>query len=225
MPLPALGNPHLIICEGMSDKAFFTHLLATRAIFDFDVRCPWEMQKGLEGEDGIVELLKAITMDRNFNLLKLILIFVDADDNPTLRFSKFQDALRNGAPTGHPPYPVPNAPGVIAISTNAPATVIQLLPEHNSPGAMETLCWNAGKQKNNVIETCVNQFASCIGANEWLPQKYDKFRLRSLISANAPKNPDLPITYLWDEMPKLVPLESAVFDQLANFLVQIKQQV
>ena len=217
-----LSCEKLIVVEGGSDKALFNGLLNNRNIIGFDVLCPWDMEKGLEGEDAIRHLLDAIVISRNFEKLQKILIVIDSDDNPDDKFKKFQAVLSKTKPfSDGNRYPIPNNPNEFSPAGGGLQVAIQLLPTPQATGAMETLCWNAAIAHCQSVQSCIDEFANCVGAHNWSPQKLAKFKLRSLISTQHQSNPDLPTTYLWEQAPTIVPLESNIFDPLAEFLANL----
>lgn len=213
----------LILVEGSSDKAFFEKLLENRNIEGFNVFSPWDMGTKLEGEDSIKHLLDTLPIQRGFDAIERILVVVDSDTDPVEKFNKFKKLLSEtkvlSGRTGR--YPEPITPNIFESSGNGLSVAIMTLPCSSSTGAMETLCLQAAMPQFPAAANCIDAFVTCAGADLWSPQKLAKFRLRSLISTQHDKNPDLPTTYLWDCAPNIVPLSSAAFDVLADFLNNI----
>ena len=227
MPLK-LTQRKLIVVEGLSDKAFLEAFLPQRGLDHFDVFAPWEMGNRLEGKDAIPNLLDAIQTQRTFWSLPVekVVVLVDSDEDPAAAFAQTQAALRKIAPALDNAkqaldWPIPAAPDTPASTAGMPDVVIRLMPDSQHSGAFETLCWEAGISANPNHAACIQAFADCVDTSAWLPQKQSKFLLRALVSASAPKNPDLPTTKLWEKMPNLVPVNSTVFDSLAAFLAAI----
>jgi uncharacterized protein DUF3226 len=218
-----LNASKLILVEGSSDKAFFQALLKNRGINDFEVNSPWDMGNNEEGEDAIKILLDLLPVHPNFENVKKIIIVVDSDNDPIEKFRKFQAIIQNtNVFSGKSEkYPVPTSLKNFASANNCPDVAVVLLPDSNTNGAMETLCLQAAIPNYPKISTCIDNFVNCINANEWSPQKNSKLKLRTLISSQYPKNPDLPTTRLWEVAPDIVPLNSPIFDNLANFLAGI----
>ncbi len=198
-------------------------LLSKRDITGFDVCCPMDHDGKLGGEDAIRELLDGISFDKNFGRLEHLILMIDADDDPVAKFSKMQSVLQKTQPISNSGlrYPVPTAVDTFVSVAGAPSVAITLLPGGGRAGAMESLCWQAGVTDHQELVKCINEFGNCVGISGWLPQKQDKFKLRCLITGANQTNPDLPTTQLWNEVPELVPVDSAVFDALASFLKSI----
>ncbi len=218
-----LNGTKLLLVEGSSDKAFFDNLLKERNVQGFDVFCPKNADKTLGGEDAIKHLLKALPLSKDFYKIEKIIIVTDADCDSSQKFNKFQQLLNNTDKISgtNDKYPVPTAPYEFATSASNLSVAVMTLPLYESTGAMESICLAAAMPIFPVEMECINNFVSCISAHQWSPQKLAKLKLRSLISTQYKKNPDLPTTYLWIEAPEIVPLESEVFDPLIEYLKQV----
>ncbi|MBF0425461.1 MAG: hypothetical protein HQL66_06555 [Magnetococcales bacterium] len=221
-----LKETKLVIVEGRSDQCLIQHLMDHHEISGIQVLCPGDLNEQFGGVEAIVKLLGALKLNREFHQVQGILLLIDADEKPGDQFTKIRSLLQN-APGG---WPVPDKLGQPARKEGIPAVTVHLLPDNETPGAMETLLWNAAVKvadRQKLVE-CIETFEQCIHAyhgeqrhdEKWLPQKRDKLKFRCLISAVNPKNPDLPTTRLWEgeETRALVPLDSPVFDSLVNVL-------
>jgi hypothetical protein len=218
--LGSITHRHLILCEGMHDVQFFQHLAHLRGHPVFQASSCGNIAGAPRGRDGIDYLttaLDALPGIPNFDRLTDILVVADNDDDPDVAFQKVQQMINATAEIrpGHR-YAAPAYREVKAGSD--PAVTVLMIPEGNVPGALDSLCLVAARNRQPAIGFCVDHFASCVNPVGWALQKVHKMKLRALISAAHPTDPYIAPAWVWRDNTDLVPLDDPIFDRIDAFL-------
>jgi hypothetical protein len=220
-----LGNQRLgrdkvvIVCEGITDEAFFTSLLAAREISGFQVIRTHALV-GVGGDTAWTEALNALIAEPNFERLQAIIVVGDNDSEPARKFQLIRAAIAQtteilSAGTTRK-LDVPEVPLVRA--GNAPGVVIMMIPWTEEHGNLETLCFRAVRAAFPAKAACVDEFAVCTSAEGWPISHRSKMQVRSYLASGHQSKPEFGLTRVWKEAPHLIPLENAAFDQIAAFL-------
>jgi hypothetical protein len=200
----------LILCEGAHDRAFLEALHQDRELPGAQITCPSNHNLP-PGKDGFGGFLTAIQGWTSFPRLKELVIVADSDDNPAKAFQDVVAEIGKAAAYPLPTVPHTKIPG-------PPSVAVIMIPWHNKPGALETLCFEAAARAFPAQAACVDQLASCTGADQWPTQKLAKMRLRALVATTFRKRPDVSLGYIWTQAPNLVPISDVVFDGVADVL-------
>jgi hypothetical protein len=210
-----ITHPHLILCEGKGDAAFFRALTAKHGLDGFQIGYPSE-EKGMGGgfgKDAFAGFLKGLPTRSGYkSTLRTILIATDNDSNPDESFRKVSTRIGEAGLT------VPTRP--LEIAQGTPRVTVLMLPEGGKPGVLETLLL-AACDKSPTVTKCLEEYADCTGAKTWPQGQLDKMRLRSLISASCQQDPECSITWIWKKNYNPISLDNACFDPLLTFLRQI----
>jgi hypothetical protein len=221
MGLTALTHKHLLLCEGMHDVQFFQHLAQARGLPAFQATSCGNVVGAAPGRDGIQHLTGALNalpaLPTFYTKLESILIVADNDGDHAKALRTVQQYINEAVDIGpgHR-YMAPTTPQV-TVGAN-PAVTILMLPWTALPGALDTLCLAAARNKEPAVATCVDAFETCINPVDWGPQKVAKMKLRAHISAAYPTDPYISPAWVWRDNTDLVPLNDPVFDQVEQFL-------
>lgn len=219
MGVQAISNQYLFLCEGPHDKAFLEHLREKRGLPSFQCEAFGDVAGAdNNGIDMLTQALDALPALTGFESIKRILIVADNDTSPSDSFKKVCDLIGSAGPLGNgAQYGVPQRPQTYA--GTGPEIIVLMLPWTDEPGALETLCYQASMNACPKETGCVEEFAKCSNIESWeSPTKIAKMKLHSLIAVFHKRNPGLTPRRVWDDIPKAVPLEDTVFDNIANFL-------
>lgn len=212
-----LSKEVIIICEGAADKNFFRKLIEKRSgLPQFDI--PFPMQgKDLGGVNAFKHWLEAIRGDRRgFSKLKGVLLVADSASNPISTFNDVCTQIKNA--TG---YAIPTKPDEVTPRVaDYPQVAVMLIPNESSPGGLESLCVSEITNREPWISTCVNKFLSCgnIQALKWSPEKLDKARYHSMISALNEDDPSRALSYAFKDPNPVISVENPCFDEVYNKL-------
>lgn len=221
-----ISKPFVILCEGMHDSQFFTHLIRVRQIPDRFEIVSVNYALGLTSSTGggntkFTDALDAIVAVSGFNNVLKVLVVADCDDNPAQEFQRTCSEINAAAAIIGPPrsqFVAPGAPSTVAGAN--PEVAVLMMPPNFVAGSLSTMCWAAAKNANPVPAACVDAFAACTGAVNWTPNKLAKMKLHALIAGTYQAKPNLGPAYVWSLRPdpRLVPLTDPVFDDVEAFL-------
>lgn len=220
MGLRALDYRRLIICEGAHDAQFFETLCSMHNL-EFQVASAGHIAgaKNREGIDSLTRALDALPGIPGFASLDSILIAADNDTEPSETVLKVKELIRATAPFDNAGYAVPD--DVLIPSAGQPSITLLMLPWHNVPGSLDTLCMRAAFNKRSALGGHVDAFAVAAGVgaeNGWSITKEHKMKLRSFMSAAYRKDPYLSPAWVWQDKTDLVPLSDSVFSEIVSFL-------
>ena len=220
MRLRAINREYVLLCEGMHDVQFFSHLILQRNLPSFEIlSCGHVVDAPRDGISHLTEALDELPSIPGFQNLRAILIVADNDSDPAVAFARVTTMINATAeilgPTNRR-YIAPLVP-LTKAGTN-PVIVVMMIPLTDVPGSLDTMCLTAAMNGAPTIAPCVEAFAKCAGADTWPITKLGKMKLRSLISAGYRDNPYLQPAWVWRDGTSLVPLPDHVFDNIASFL-------
>jgi len=209
----------IVLCEGNDDAAFFTQLIRFRELRSLDVRAP--TREDHAGHSGFGRRMVALKTETDIENTPAIIIVRDCNADPGSAFRSLVVQIRESGG-----YGVPDAPRRLARSQGRmlPPICVLMLPWDNQPGALETLCYESAAARRPEIAECVDSYVRCVqfDIEAWGTVKHDKFRLRCLLSAACPSEPNTALRYAWSgdkgRPTDLVPLGHRCFDEIANFL-------
>jgi hypothetical protein len=209
----------IVLCEGYDDAEFFRELIRVRGLPALDVREPKREDHG--GYSGFGRRLVALGTETDLAKRRAIIIARDCNADPGDAFHNLVTQIREA-----PGYGVPEAPRRLTPSQNEllPPLCVLMLPSNDRPGALETLCYESAAARRPEIARCIDEYVRCVQFDlaRWGAVKHDKFRLRCLLSAACPSEPNTSLRYAWTREKgrpgDLVPLDHCCFNDIANFL-------
>ena len=215
--LDLLPHPFFIATEGMGDARFVDELLKFKGITNCSVGCPSrESAKGKMGKDAFPDYFNSIqTARRRVNSIPLLglLVIADADTNADEAFG----AIRTGL--GQATFPVPSSP--FSIEGNDFRVAVYLMPGEGKTGTLEHLLLDAVFAKTASLEKCLDDFSTCTGAlRSSKPNKLAKMRMSALAAAFCEDNPWCSPNIMWSDEKNPVPIDSACFNHIGDFLTR-----
>src|SRR4051812_10217397 len=192
---PLDGRPWLIVCEGESDRRFFSQLIEVRQIpNDFQVRYPGRSEEDKRGgRNAIGPWLMTATIVAGWDNIRGVLIVSDNDDDPKKSFAEVIQSLSSAKWPG-----IPTVEDTVAKARGFPHTVIHMIPE-SQHGALETMCLTAAYSKWQNIQQPLDNFVQAVGVGAWGPTKESKMRLQSVIAATCKPRPETGFMGHWRE--------------------------
>ncbi len=204
----------VVLCEGAADQAFLRDLARLRGGFpEFDM-LPSGNFHGADAFKGMLGALRGA--GRGFSSLSGILIIADSTDAPSIVFGNIQKQISQSRG-----YPVPAALSHIARGNSGePSVFVTLLPDDDSPGALETLAARYLIQQNPWVQRCLDSYLSCgqIEVNKWPAEKRDKAKFHCLVAALNRDDPSKSMSYAFKSSGPVVDVMSNVFDGVASRL-------
>ena len=205
----AITESRVIVSEGFYDTTFLQALAAARNLPAFNYRHAGGLNKiGIE--------LRGLSAATDFGMVEHVLIIADCDDNAQANFTEVCNQIQsaNDVP---PVYAVPAQP-LTRVGAN-PTVNIALVPGVGMVGNLETLCFGVITKNDAGIVQCVDDFATCTGAANWLPSKRAKMKLEAYLAAHFGANPQMPLGLAWWELAQgPMPLDDPDFDEIADIM-------
>jgi hypothetical protein len=221
-PRSSITAEKLLVCEGVTDEAFFRALIAARKLQTFCIRTTAD-SGGAGGNSGFAHFLTGLPTWPNFYQLQHIVIVADNDDDPTRSFDRVRAQVAQAQPAAIPrvSYGVPAQPQQSAPGTPAAVTVL-MLPWTGIVGNLEALCLEAVSHAHLAAAECVNRFAECSGVNAWSINAQSKMKMCTFLAGKNHQNPSLGLGNVWRDNPGLIPVDDGCFDEIADFLASIQ---
>ena len=213
-------RPWLILCEGISDKRFFNHLIEAHDIGNgrYDVYFPRNENDQTGGRTKVGAWLSLMmkTSETFQENVKAVLIISDNDDDPDLSFREIQASLRAAGGFG-----VPERERTVVQQPGYPAILIFMIPP-GEPGNLETLCLPAAYSKWPFKEA-LDVYVRATPASDWGLGKQSKMRMQALLAAICKKQPDTTFTWHWQQPKEYrVPVSDPCFNDVVDFLNQFE---
>jgi hypothetical protein len=202
----------VIVGEGAGDAAFFTYLCQVHKIGGF--QC---LQAG--GEAKFEQFLKDLRTITGFKTkCKVLIVVGDNDDKTDAAFKRVRLAVKRAN------LPVPDKPQqIMKWTTNDLRVGIVMIPFNTAgdsvKGCLETLLLEAAFERNERVAKCIPSFEKCIGADNWPNGSHNaKFKLRALLAAVFPDDPNFGLQYALKPACGVIPLEHKSFAGIVSFL-------
>ncbi|MFZ1919189.1 MAG: DUF3226 domain-containing protein [Terriglobales bacterium] len=201
----------LIVGEGAGDQAFFRHLCDVHGIGPVQV-----LDAG--GTGKLEEFLKSLPTRTGFRKCKMLVVVGDNDDAPDERFKQIRIFLKRAKV-----LPVPENPFQVKYTTGDLKLVVIMLPfddaRNRTRGCLETLLIPSAFEHLPEIAKCIPAFGECIGVGRWPNGSHvDKFRLRALLAAAFPDNPNFGLQYALHPDRNVIPLDHQCFGPIVEFI-------
>jgi hypothetical protein len=203
--------------EGLGDAAFLKHLLVDRNIDGFDV-------DDAGGTGKFPAYLKALPGRSGFRNLRGILVAADCDDTPDASFTEVRRALKKAGL----PFPENHlGSGKGQGHSDLISSIVMLPFTTTGPtrGCLESLLLQSALERHATLATCIEPLCECVNVASWSKtSSRDKFRLRALIAAAYPDDPNYGLQYALKPDLGLIPLNHRCFDLVATAISNFKAE-
>jgi hypothetical protein len=203
-----LTGRRIIIGEGDGDSTFLKYLCQVRGIGDYQF---WSAK----GNTDFGQAMRAVIGATGSSRLESVILVADNDETPGDNFA----SVRRQIPDA---WPRPNNPLERARRNGAPNVVILMIPYprigDSSHGCLESMLLQAAEAQLVAQVDCLNAYCDCIGTNQWTRTSRDKMRLRCLVSASYPEDPNAGLQYSLKPDRNLIPLTHSYFDDMEFLL-------
>jgi hypothetical protein len=149
-----IKRPKLLIVEGKEDELFFSAFCHHLGLNDIQVL-------SIGGKTQLPSNLKALKGVTGFSQVIALGIIRDADEDANAAFQSVCSALQHA---GLPKPPKPMTP-----SSERPRVSVMILPDNQSPGALEDVCLKA--IAGTPAMRCVDEFFRCLQRHHLPPPK------------------------------------------------------
>jgi hypothetical protein len=200
----------VILCEGPADQNFIKKLIEVRGGFAPIDFLPPDQFYGHTNFDRMLIALKGTGL--SFTRIKGILIVADSHDAPQTTFTNICNQIRRV-----PDFPVPTRLLDPAPATPGhPSVAIMLLPDEQTPGALESLFAQEIVRMHPWVSACVDAFLSCdqIAAHVWPPEKQAKARYHSMVGALHYEDPSRSASTTFTSKPPVMSIAAPTFDSV-----------
>ncbi len=201
-------KPWLILCEGIGDQNFLSHLLSHRGIGDFQIQPP-PKTSGM-GRAAFGKYLNSVVTSEEF-LTTVQGLLVVSDNDTAESFSEVQRELRRVAGLG-----VPAARQTVTHSKAPLPPVEVLMIPLEGTGNLETVCLEAAYAKW-PIKAQLDEFVAKVPARDWPEGKQAKMRMQTILAAHNDSQPDTGFPASWNQRPQYrVPIDHQCFAEIAD---------
>lgn len=149
-----IKHPKLLIVEGKEDELFFSAFCHHLGLNDIQVL-------SIGGKTQLPSNLKALKGVTGFSRVTALGIIRDSDEDANAAFQSVCSALQHA---GLPKPPKPMTP-----SSERPRVSVMILPDNQSPGALEDICLKA--IAGTPAMRCVDEFFCCLQRHHLPPSK------------------------------------------------------
>ena len=217
-PKPPITKQYLIVGEGTRDGKFLEELCKAHNITDFMV------EDAGAGNSSFQQYFEGLLGRSGLSQLKGVVVMSDNDESPDDSFKKVRVQLKKaGVPYPENPYVV------VRDKLNDFALAVLMIPQpscNSSKGCLETVILPAAKQRHEEIAKCAAAFESCVGVESWPKLSgRDKFRLRCILSAANPDDPNIGIHIALEPSKNLISLLDPCFEPIVRFLRDFPEEV
>jgi hypothetical protein len=166
----AIGHTVVLVVEGRDMYRFFLALLRQLGI-DQQI----EVRNG-GGLPGLHDYFQDLVLISGFLSVVALGVVRDCEDDPAIAFQQVCSGLQRAG------LAVPSAPLVVTPTPTLPQITVMLLPDSNTAGMLETLCWRA--LDSDVRVPCIDEYLKCIETATGQPiHGLDKSRIHAYIAA------------------------------------------
>jgi hypothetical protein len=215
MPLPKatysdIISEYLIVGEGAGDASLVRNLCEQRGITGFQI-------EDAGGSTKLETYLAGLQGRKGFDALKLLIVVADCDDDPGESFASVMKQLKAAKVV------YPEAPYTFAYRSNLGdlGTYVLMLPFNGNTatrGALESILLPSAVSHLSRHVACLDAWCACLEIDHLSSSHRDKVRLRSLIAAAHPEDPNIGLQYAINPSKNLIPLSHTCFDPLAEVI-------
>lgn len=210
----------LIVGEGAGDAALIQHLTEARGITGFQI-------EDAGGSSKFQSFISGLLARSGFNRLKALIVVADADEGADDSFNKIRTQMKAARiPCPHAAYVVARLPNITFVTyvLMIPFTILGDAIVSNT-GALETILLPSAEAHLVRYLQCLNDWCDCAQMDQWTKTHRDTARLRSLLAAAYPKDPNIGLQWALSPSKNLIPLDHPSLDMLADLLRALPQQV
>lgn len=210
--IPPIAKDFLIVGEGSGDTEFFKHLCVLHGLDNFQI-------ESINGKN-FEKYFEIVQKRPGVSRLKLLLVVGDCDETPDQSFQLIRKQLKKQKL----PYPLrhleiarwPNHDDKFAVAVMMLPFSVQAGPR---VGCLETLILEAARSHLPRFDPCIDAYCRCIGIDNW-PKitSVEKLKLRVLLSAASPDEPNVSLGSALNPDRQLIPLNHAAFNDITEFL-------
>src|SRR5260370_23319696 len=209
----------LIVCEGAGDAALIKYLTENRQIGGFHM-------EDAGGNSKFEAFIRGLPARPGFDRLTGLIVVADNDGGADNSFLAIRNQMKAAK------LPCPGVAYKIAKVTKvAYGTYVLMLPFSVSgdgsliaqTGALETLLLPSAEAHLARLSHCLDSWCECVRMNGWSKTHRDKARLRSLIAAAHPEDPNIGLQWALSPNKNLIPLDNQCFNPLADLLRSLPQ--
>jgi len=207
-PAPPQSASQLIVaCEGIDDQEFLRRMLDHLRISERRI-------DQYRGKAQLPTYLRGLRDSTDFETIRVVGVIRDGDDSPGGAWQSVRDLLQRLD------LPCPTGPGTIGtgrcgVDGITRSIGVFIMPDNNSPGALEDLCLRAVADSASL--TCVDEFLACVAARTNVTcrqQDVPKARLNAWLASRA--DPTLRLGQA--VAARQLPPDSPAFDPIKDFL-------
>jgi len=216
VPLPPRGlqadirEDFLLLGEGSGDAALVHYLCETRNITGYQI-------EDVGGNSKFKDYIGGVASRPGFHRLRGIIIVADCDNGAVSAFDSIRKQIKKASlPYPENPFEWGRRPNLGTL-----ATYVLLIPFNGNQalsGALETLLLPSAMQHLSQYVSCLEIWATCANISSLDASHRDKSRLRALLTAAHPEDPNLGLQYALSPTKNLIPLDHSCFDPLADLL-------
>jgi hypothetical protein len=208
----------LLVGEGTGDASLIKYLAQERGITGFQV-------EDSGGSSKFRRFIEGLSSIPGYSGMKGLVIIADSDQGADESFSRIRSQLKAAKI-----HATPGTPFRVGRSPQSDfATYVVMLPFTGSgdnitslTGALETLLLPAAIDNYPDAAKCTDEWRDCVQMGNWKNAHRDKARLRALIAAAYPDDPNISLTWALRPESKIVPLNHPCFDALAELLRSLR---
>jgi hypothetical protein len=207
--LKNISASRLIVVEGVTDQSVFEAIFKAHGLTDMQAFAAVVHGRG-GGWSFFGEFLGILATSPGFDKVKLIVMVGDNDTNES--FKNVTDQIHSAH------YSRPKAVKEIAHTHNKPNIVVLMVPVDRN-GCIESLCYEAAREKWPDLIDPLQRFESEMPARNWTENKKVKMRTQCLLAATCKPKPDIAIKDLWQKGAEYaLPVDGPAFAPIAAFL-------
>lgn len=208
----------LVVGEGTGDASLIRYLSQDRGITGFQV-----LDAG--GSSQFQQFIEGLPAVPGYIGLKGLVIVADSDEGADESFKNISSQLKAAKVHARPgiPFHVGRSP------QSDFATYVVMLPfagtsDDPKPltGALESVLLPAALDNSPDLAKCTERWCECVQMQQWRNTHRDKARLRSLIAAAHPRDPNISLSWALRPELKIIPLNHSCFDPLAGLLRSLR---
>lgn len=211
LALPDITETFLIVGEGGGDASLIRNLCADRAIAGFQI-------EDAGGSSKFQAFVDGLSTRRGIDQLRALIIVADCDESPDASFSEIRKQLKAAK------LPTPDNPFTFAQRHDCFAVYVLMLPFQGvaaTKGALETVLLPSAEAHLSNHVPCLDHWCACLNLSGLSQSHRDKVRLRSLLTAANPEDPNVGLQWAISPTRNLIPLGHSCFDELANLIRSI----
>lgn len=201
-----------VIAESYSDGAFITAVGRAHNVPDFDFSTPLGKDGRPLGKDGFGQLILAMRPFIDRDQMSRIVIVGDNDTDHAGNFNSIRRAIRDAGG-----YPTPAVTPLSFAAKDDLRVGVVMLPATGESGCLETLLLKA-TMTHGISEACLDGWMKCSGFPVLPKNNYDKFQIRSILSAIIKDEPNITIQRIWEKAANPIKADDPAFKWIADFL-------